>query len=188
MDDPRSGRFGHEPKEPGIIDLVGRLASDGIRLLKEEGQLATLQLREVLLSSIWSLVRLAVPLGMAAIAAVLIVIGVVAWLAARMGSLWAGALVAGGVLLTVALLLLWLAGRALGRQTRASLAAPPEMPGARKDSGPEGPRLMPGGGPSGDEDATALASPQSGSTAPRETAPRSSAPVSAEPASPTAPE
>jgi hypothetical protein len=192
MDDPRPGRFGHEPSEPGIIDLVGRLASDGMRLLKEEGQLATLQLREVLLSSIWSLVRLTVPLGMAGIAAVLIVIGVVAWLAARMGSLWAGALVAGGVLLAVSLVLLWLAGRALGRQTRTSLAAPPEVPGARKEAAREGPRLMPGEGADAPPPAssgpasTARASRQPASQQPASQQPASQQPASQQPAS-TAP-
>jgi hypothetical protein len=142
--DPRRGRFEHESPEPGIVDLLGRLASDGMRLLKEEGQLVTLQVREVLYSSIWSAVKIAVPLGMAALGAVLLVIGTVAWLVHRLGSLWAGALVAGGTLLVLALIGLWLAGRALGRQTRTSLAAPPEVPGARKDSALERPRLVPG--------------------------------------------
>lgn len=136
------GRFDTGADDTSIIDLLGRLASDGMRLLKEEGQLATLQLREVLASSIWSAVRLTVPLGMAAIALVLLVIGAVAWLAYVLGSLWAGALAAGGGLLVVALALLWWAGRALGRQTRRSLAAPPEIPGGRKDDADEGPRLV----------------------------------------------
>jgi hypothetical protein len=118
-----------------------------VRLLKEEGQLATLQLREVLLSTIWSTVRLAIPLGLAAIAALLLVVGAVAWLAYRLGSLWAGALVAGGGLLLVALIMLWIAARALGRQTRRSLAAPPEIPAGRKDDADEGPRLVTDGAP-----------------------------------------
>lgn len=136
------GRFDSRKGEPSIIDLLGRLATDGVQLLKEEGQLATLQLREVLMSSIWSLVRLAIPLGLAAIAMLLLVLGAVAWLAYRLGSLWAGALVAGGGVLVVALAMLWWAARALGRQTRRSLAAPPEIPGARKDNAEESPRLV----------------------------------------------
>lgn len=141
------GRFDSQPP-PSLIDLVGRIASDGMTLLKEEGQLVTLQLREVLLSSLWSFVKLVVPLGLGGIAAVLLVIGSVAYLSKVLGSLWAGALVAGGGLLLVSLIGVWLAGRALGRQTRRSLSAPPEVPGARKDTGADSPRLVPGeGGP-----------------------------------------
>lgn len=142
-------RYAPDSGEVGIIDLLGRLASDGMRLLKEEGQLVTLQFREVLLSSVWSAVRLAAPLVMGGIAAVLLVIGTVAWVSARLGSLWAGALATGGALLVVSLLLLWLAGRALGRQTRRSLSAPPEVPGARREPAREPPRLV---GASGDPD------------------------------------
>jgi hypothetical protein len=147
MDAGGPGRFDTPAGETSILDLLGRLASDGVRLLKEEGQLATLQLREVLLSTIWSTVRLAIPLGLAAIAALLLVVGAVAWLAYRLGSLWAGALVAGGGLLLVALIMLWIAARALGRQTRRSLAAPPEIPAGRKDDADEGPRLVTDGAP-----------------------------------------
>ncbi len=138
------GRSADRTSDTSIVDLLARIASDGMRLLKEEGQLVTLQLREVLVSSIWGAIRLVVPLGLGAIALILLVVGAVAWLSQRLGSLWAGALAAGGALLVIALAMLWWAAYLLGRQTRRSLAAPPEIPGGRTDDADEGPRLLSG--------------------------------------------
>lgn len=135
-------RLEPEPGGPGILDLLGRLASDGVQLLKEESQLVTLHVREILVSTLWGTVRVAVPLALAAIAGVLLIIGGVAWLSARLGSLWAGALVGGGALLLVALLLLWLAARSLGGPVPPSGSADASRPLERGSTG-ESPRLVP---------------------------------------------
>ncbi len=142
MDVPGDDRPDARTDDSSIIDLIGRLASDGVRLLKEEGQLATLQLRELLLSTLWGTVRLTVPLALAALALVLLVVGMVAWLVARLGSLWAGALSAGGGLLVVALVLLWWAARSFGRPAAESDAAATDASGARADDADDGPRLV----------------------------------------------
>ncbi len=142
-------RLEPESGEPGILDLLGRLASDGVQLLKEESQLVTLHVRQIVVSTMWGTVRVAVPLALAAIAGVLLVIGGVAWLSARLGSLWAGALVGGGALLLVSLLLLWLAARSLSGPVPPS--GSDDAPRAlERGSTRESPRLVP---PSAERDA-----------------------------------
>ncbi|MEN8375619.1 MAG: phage holin family protein [Gemmatimonadota bacterium] len=126
--------------EPGLIDLVGRVASDALDLLKQEGRLATLQARDVFVAALWGSLRVGVPIALAAIAGVLLVIGGVAWLTESLGSLWAGTLVAGGSLLLVALVLLALAALSLKPAPRVqpSVPAPPDGDDGR-------PKLVTGG-------------------------------------------
>lgn len=117
---------------PGMADLLRQLGEDGVALIRQEIQLAKLEISEAASAMIADSVQILVALVIILLGSLILLVGVVLGLGVLLGgAYWAGALITAGTLLLIGALLAWRAMRDLEGRTMKPEAT---IEGLRGDS------------------------------------------------------